>query len=343
MKILEKEHRTKEFEFALETVRCAGRLAGKIRREMISQPLHKDDRSPVTVADFAVQAVTAARLRESFPEDPLVAEEDAAQLRNAQSKALLGRISHFVRHLSPKATTGEILEWIDFGKGEPAQRFWTLDPIDGTKGFLRGDQYVVALALIEDGIVQLGFLGCPELGLVIESGKVRLDTSGQAKDKGVLVFGARGEGTFVASMEGKEIYPLQVSAVSASDHARLLRSFESGHTNPAMMNRVVEIMGTREKPVLMDSQAKYAVLAAGQGDLLLRLLSRPDYREHIWDQAAGSLIVEEAGGRVTDVDGKKLDFSTGRKLTRNRGVVASNGHLHQQALQAVRQAASDTD
>jgi len=88
----------------------------------------------------------------------------------------------------------------------------------------------------------------------------------------------------------------------------------------------------------MDSQAKYAVLAAGQGDLYFRLLSsgKSDYREKIWDQAAGSLIVEEAGGRVTDLDGKPLDFSKGRTLAANRGLVASNGHLHNAALAAIK-------
>jgi 3'(2'), 5'-bisphosphate nucleotidase len=88
----------------------------------------------------------------------------------------------------------------------------------------------------------------------------------------------------------------------------------------------------------MDSQAKFAVLAAGEGDMMLRLLSptRPDYREKIWDQAAGGLVVEEAGGRVTDILGRRLDFTTGRELTANVGVVATNGHLHGAVLAALR-------
>ena len=88
----------------------------------------------------------------------------------------------------------------------------------------------------------------------------------------------------------------------------------------------------------MDSQAKYAVLAAGEGDVLLRLISnsRPDYRERIWDQAAGSIVIEEAGGRITDLDGKPLDFSHGRKLEKNRGILATNGHLHDAVLSGLR-------
>jgi 3'(2'), 5'-bisphosphate nucleotidase len=89
----------------------------------------------------------------------------------------------------------------------------------------------------------------------------------------------------------------------------------------------------------MDSQAKYAVLAAGKGDILLRLLSpsKPGYREKIWDQAAGSIVLEEAGGRISDLDGNPLDFSRGRSLAGNRGVLATNGCLHEAALQALRQ------
>jgi 3'(2'), 5'-bisphosphate nucleotidase len=91
------------------------------------------------------------------------------------------------------------------------------------------------------------------------------------------------------------------------------------------------------EPVGLDSQAKYALLAAGRGDLLVRLLSsrQPDYREKVWDQAAGSIVVEEAGGRITDLHGRSLDFTAGRTLARNRGLLASNGHLHAAALAAL--------
>jgi 3'(2'), 5'-bisphosphate nucleotidase len=115
---------------------------------------------------------------------------------------------------------------------------------------------------------------------------------------------------------------------------RLLRSFEAGHTNQEAINRLAQLMGVQIQPVRMDSQAKYALLAAGAADLMVRLLSpqNPGYQEKIWDQAAGSLILEEAGGRVTDLDGKLLDFTTGRTLSHNRGVLASNGLFHPLAL-----------
>jgi 3'(2'), 5'-bisphosphate nucleotidase len=68
---------------------------------------------------------------------------------------------------------------------------------------------------------------------------------------------------------------------------------------------------------------------------------RPDYAEHIWDQAAGSIIVEEAGGRVTDLRGEKLDFSAGKRLTNNIGVLVSNGPLHTAALAALSRVGAD--
>jgi 3'(2'), 5'-bisphosphate nucleotidase len=87
----------------------------------------------------------------------------------------------------------------------------------------------------------------------------------------------------------------------------------------------------------MDSQAKYGIVARGDAALYLRLPSpkSPDYRENIWDHAAGSLIVEEAGGRVTDMYGQPLDFASGRKMLHNRGVIVSNGLLHTAVIEAL--------
>jgi 3'(2'), 5'-bisphosphate nucleotidase len=65
--------------------------------------------------------------------------------------------------------------------------------------------------------------------------------------------------------------------------------------------------------------------------------TRADYREKIWDHAAGMLVVEEAGGRVSDVDGKRLDFRHGRTLVANRGVVATAGSIHEQVIEAIRE------
>lgn len=117
----------------------------------------------------------------------------------------------------------------------------------------------------------------------------------------------------------------------------MLRSVEAAHTNVGQIGQLSELLGLQAEPVCLDSQAKYAVLSSGGGELLVRLLSasKPDYKEKIWDQAAGSIVLEEAGGRVTDLEGRELDFAQGRTLALNTGICASNGILHDEALKAL--------
>ena len=320
-----------EVHFALNAVRRATCLVKQVQAEMVSPALVKEDRSPVTVADFASQAVVGRMLASAFPDEPLVAEEDSLALRQSGEGHTLEQVVHFVSYAEPDATPERVCGWIDRGAGEPTRRFWTLDPIDGTKGFLRGDQYAVALALVVDGQVQIGVLGCPNL---VDGYRPELGGLGS------LALAVRGGGAWVSSLDGKmeERHALRISQNSAPARARLLRSFESGHTNVSQVDHLADILGVKAEPVRMDSQAKYLLLAAGAGELYMRMLSpkQPDYREKIWDQAAGSLLVEEAGGQVTDLDGKPLDFSTGRVLSHNRGILASNGLLHAAALQTLR-------
>ncbi len=318
--------------FAIAAVREAAQLVKRVQSEMVGPnsdkgALAKGDKSPVTVADFAAQALIGKRLQEAFPEMGFVGEESADALRTAAGQATLDQITHFVKSVEPAATSEQVCEWIDHGAGDPTAEFWTLDPVDGTKGFLRGDQYAVALGFIRNGEVRVGALGCPELAEA-----TRPDRGGA----GSLLIARRGNGTWLGKLDDEETEWLQlkVSSRETATEARLLCSVEKAHTDPTGIGALIQSLKITADPVPMDSQAKYAVLAAGGGDVNLRLISpsRADYREMIWDQAAGSLVVEEAGGRVTDLDGKPLDFAHGRTLATNRGVLATNGHLHESLL-----------
>ncbi|WP_425400937.1 3'(2'),5'-bisphosphate nucleotidase [Aeoliella sp.] len=320
-----------EAQFAIAAVREAAQLTRRVQQEMCTEALTKGDKSPVTVADFSAQAIVAKRMAEALPDARLVGEEDAADLNATdEGRATLAQIQHFLEANIPGVSADEVCQLIDHGNAKPEGKFWTLDPVDGTKGFLRGDQYAVALALIEDGQVSLGVLGCPELNDQL---------SPELGGSGALLIAKRGEGAFVASVTGDaEWKPLKVSPCEEVKDTRIFRSVETAHTNTGQLGQLAGAMGVEAQPIPMDSQAKYAVLAAGGGEMLVRLLSanRPDYREKIWDQAAGSIVVEEAGGRVTDLDGKPLDFSHGTSLLENRGVLATNGQVHQAALEALR-------
>lgn len=320
-----------ETRFAIDIVRKASLLVKQVQAEMVSPAITKGDFSPVTVADFASQALVGRALAMEFPHQPFVAEETSDDLRKPESIQILDQVTEFVSKAVPGASHELVRKWIDHGKGVPQGEFWTLDPVDGTKGFLRGDQYAIALALISDGEVQMGVLGCPNI------------TDSYLPDRGsrgTLAVAVRGEGAWQTALDSDtyNFSPIQVSSVTVPQQARLLRSVESGHTNIGKMDFLAEELAVEVEPVRMDSQAKYMVLASGKAELYLRFLSsrQPDYKEKIWDQAAGSLIVEEAGGQVSDLHGKPLDFSAGRTLLYNRGVLASNGFLHQQALEALR-------
>jgi 3'(2'), 5'-bisphosphate nucleotidase len=318
---------------ALEAVQSAASLAVKIQDSLVSAALTKDDRSPVTVADFAAQAVVGYLLERSLPGELLVGEERSDLLRSPEEYKTLDQITAFVSQVIPGAGPEEVCDLIDRGVDSPGENYWTLDPIDGTKGFLRGAQYACALAYVEGGIVQLGVLGCPNL-------TPELDL--QKNGPGSILIARRGDGSWISTLHGdlspENFRSLSVSTCSRAEDARLMRSFESGHTNSAQVDAFQQALGGKADPVRMDSQVKYALLASGEGEIYLRLLSpdRPEYREMIWDQAAGSIIVEEAGGKVTDLDGKDLDFSQGRTLKVNRGICASNGLLHDRALEALK-------
>ena len=93
-----------------------------------------------------------------------------------------------------------------------------------------------------------------------------------------------------------------VAATSPAD-VRFCESVESGHSAQGDAAAVAARLGITAPPLRMDSQAKYAVVARGEADIYLRLPTRADYREKIWDHAAGALIVAEAGGVVTDIYG----------------------------------------
>ena len=126
----------------------------------------ESDTSPVTVADLAIQALIAGRLYEEFPNDALMADEHASLLRAQPDGVMSRQVVEIVRQFISDANSEQLVTWIERGGTGTSCRVWARDPIDGTKGFLGGRQYVLALALIVDGMVRLAVMGCPRLPLV---------------------------------------------------------------------------------------------------------------------------------------------------------------------------------
>jgi 3'(2'), 5'-bisphosphate nucleotidase len=302
---------------ALAAVRQATDLCRRVQAGMVSAvAMEKVDRSPVTVADYGAQAIMCHSLASICPDLSVVAEETVAQ------------VTRSVGVLSPGVTSEDVCAWIDQGNSGPASRFWTMDPIDGTAGFLRGEQYAIALALIEGGQVEIGVLACPNLPV---------DLAQPGGPRGVIFLAERGKGALMLSGDGKLAETVVVSSRGKTASARIVESVESNHADHQTHRQLADSLGITRPSLRMDSQAKYGVVARGDAAIYLRLPSpdTPDYRECIWDHAAGCLLVEEAGGRVTDARGASLDFGRGRRLSGNWGVVVSNGRLHSALLSAV--------
>ena len=315
---------------AIQAAIKASALCEKIRMDLAcGESLLKSDRSPVTIADYGSQAMICKLIKERFPNDTIVAEEDSKELRRPGRSKILERVTDYINAFIPDSSSEEVCSWIDFGSNSVSGRFWALDPIDGTKGFLRGDQYAIALALIEKGRVKLGILACPNL---------YTDIHHPFGEKGCLFLALKGNGSFQMDRWGVNKRPIFVSKVTNPSEAVITESVEPDHADHLTHQRLARKLNISKPFLRMDSQAKYGILARGEVTLYLRVPSsaEPGYKENIWDHAAGSIIAEEAGGRVTDVMGRPLDFSSGIKMEKNHGILVSNGILHEVVLKALK-------
>jgi len=402
-----------EQQVAIAAVRRACALTMTVFNKLVAgETLVKGDKSPVTVADYAAQAVINTVLSHAFPDDPIIGEEDAADLRASSSStgtgtakesadALRARVVELADDIlaqpplpsspesesesesDPTSIGGERAEWglgrrwgaeallkaIDRGQhaGGRTGRFWTLDPIDGTKGFLRGGQYAVCLALLVDARVELGVIGCPNLPSSPPNdpsspspspSPSSQQTTNATTDRGALFIAVRGQGAYqlplhppsgVQQPERRQRQRLTMPRLALHELA-FLESYEKAHAALDTNALVASRLGVRAQPVRMDSQAKYAALVRGDGGggvyLRLPVAFGKDgenndggggggYQEKIWDHAPGSLLVEEAGGIVSDYRGRPLDFGLGRTLGRNFGVVAARKEVHAQVVEVV--------
>lgn len=302
-------------------VTSAGHLCEGVRKELLPESARtKDDRSPVTVADLGAQAVVRRALAQGFPEVPVLGEEDASML---EDPAFAQIVADAVKLGSPDMGLDDVRQALEPDDGAAtAPRRFVLDPIDGTKGYLRGDHYAIALGLLEGDQIVAGALGCPALG---------------PGDGGTVLWASQDGGTWQAGLLSSERSWTRVAVTDITDVAslRLVESVESGHSSHDHASQVKTALGIQADPVRIDSQCKYAVVARGEAEVYLRLPTRPGYREKVWDHAAGYICVKESGGTITDAYGVPLDFSQGARLENNRGVIATHGPLHDRVVEAV--------
>lgn len=233
---------------------------------------HKAGGEPVSLADLESSALMVRRLAEAFPDDAILSEE-VPDNRSRLEKS----------------------------------RVWMIDPIDGTRDFLRGDPgYVVMLGLCIEGRPTVGAVAQPVSGNVW--------------------MGALGTGAWKEHPDGRR-EPLRVSKIKDTKDIRLVSS-KSHRTD--YYERFRRALGITDELALGSVGLKVALVAEGSRDLYVY----PGGQTKIWDSCGPEAILTAAGGTMTDSDGNAVCY-TDLSLHNPRGLVASNGRVHAQALEAI--------
>lgn len=372
---MDKGKYSEELNVAVRVVHMACFLCQKVQKGLafsISDDLvqSKDDDSPVTVADWSVQATVSWMLSENFGGEnvSIVAEEDVQTLSKSESAGILDKVISTVNECLAEAPRyglkgpsvalerSQVLEAISRcnSSGGPVGRHWVLDPVDGTLGFVRRDQYAVALALVDNGEVVVGVLGCPNYPMKEQFNNQNQQnhtmpdiywTSTGKHEEGCVMYTSRGCGRAwmqpLVDTDKKFEWPnfareIRVSSIDDPELATICEPVERANTDHSFTAGLASSVGLRKQPLRVYSMVKYAAIACGNAEIFMKF-ARAGYKEKIWDHAAGVLLVEEAGGVVTDAGGRPLDFSRGVYLEGlDRGIVACSGvKLHDAIIGAV--------
>lgn len=375
------EHHEK-LQAALDVVQRACQLCTSVRSSMKGREgqLDKKDNTPVTVADFGVQALVSLELGRLFPGIPLVGEESASVLR-AEYQEKLGSgdrekalVEAILDVLSPVVSSdvGEldcetVLDAIDRGStaGTTANpsypSYWVLDPIDGTRGFLRGGNalYVVGLALVVDGKPVLGVMGCPNIAIQYSSDKSIIqmaslyyeseDSGDSVADerytRGLMMAASLGGGCWVKPLSedlpssGVMVKSRVDRPDSVADSWFCITDNEVWSTSPLARALASSSVGKHLKkedvqvlPLCCGSLCKYFAVALGGASAFLLQAGR-SMPLKVWDHAPGVICVSEAGGQVSDLEGTALEnlIGNGKDVftVKGGGIFASNKALHE--------------
>ncbi|MDP3981473.1 MAG: inositol monophosphatase family protein [Chlamydiota bacterium] len=275
----------------------------------------KEDRSPVTIADIGVQVLVNQMIRRYFPQDRLFSEEHTQSL----SASILDTTLSNLRHSGHPLDDQELRLLLDYRGNGKSPYCWFVDPIDGTKGYLRQGQFAVALARYHENEALCACLVCPQLCY---------PTLGTDQIGTVFYWE---KGSLAIQYHLKNLNQSEQISCGGSAQPIILRSVEKEHGNMDINEKLRHLLHL-ESFIAMDSQAKYGLLTRKEASVYLRMPNDLTYQEKTWDHGAGLALVCAAGGTVTDSFGNPLDFTQGETLNQNRGVLATIGIDHKLAL-----------
>jgi 3'(2'), 5'-bisphosphate nucleotidase len=334
-----------------------------------STAMTKADDSPVTIADYAAQALLIYAMRKSFPEYGFLGEEDTKELRTKPK--LLAEVVRLVNETElsdpelenllgkPKGKE-EILNTIDLGastsSAEPGKRYIVMDPIDGTSAFLQGGQYAVVLGIIQDGQEIMGVAAGPNIkfGAVVQRGENIREDDIDRNGLGTMISAVRGHGATARRIGRGGLLPEVPLSRASQAPPRIdqrqagltkfygLQYIDSQNSPKSRWDKVERFAGDYDNVVqLYSSHVRYMAMALGDRSYVQ--IRWPDERKKkfkpwaIWDHVGTPLIYTESGpGKVTDMHGKTLRYDEGRDMVSYYGIITADEAIHKAVLDAVK-------
>ncbi|MFX1572929.1 MAG: inositol monophosphatase family protein [Promethearchaeota archaeon] len=267
----------------------------------------KLDESPVTTADIASQILIVSNIKKTFPEDLIIAEEGDTFIDNQTSKVILNCFNEL--HLEDNFDFKEVLNY----KGSNTDRQWTIDPIDGTQGFLEGLVYAVGISFLKESDQKIAVIGIPNYN----------------KKRKAIFIAEKGKGA-KAAYGKNEFKSIKVSNQDNLEESTLCRSL---HYDKPWVEEFAKLVGIKKK-IQIDSMSKFCKVADGSADIYLKPID--EIHSYSWDFSPGVLIVKEAGGKISDLNGAPVRFLRDKLICDAPGLVASNSNLHFNIIENLR-------
>ena len=297
----------KELSLAIDLVKKASKITEWFRTKHSSSFIKKDD-SPVTLADFASQIFIISEIKKSFPEDQIIAEEESGVFLNSNAEKILKRCYTSIQ-INFEENLKETLNY----RGPSSNRQWTVDPIDGTKGFQKNLAYAIGIGFMIQTEPTVCAIGVPNY-----------------KNTNITIFSAEKNHGAKVSYGDQNFSKLKVSDIKDLKTSRMAYSLH--YNKPWVLDFAKSLNITNFIP--MDSMAKLCMVAEGSAEIYIKPMNIQ--RSFTWDFLPGELLVKEAGGMITDIKGNPIKYLNEKCKVTAPGLIASNGTIHDDLLNALK-------
>jgi 3'(2'), 5'-bisphosphate nucleotidase len=293
----------KELKLAIEIVNIALKITEWFR-QFGFQSYQKEDESPVTTADYAAQIYIHNKIKHQFPDDQVIAEEGNTPFLDNKTKKSIN-LCYDALNIAENIDIGKIL----IRNSKSSKRQWTVDPIDGTKGYQEGLIYAIGIGFMINNNPKVCAIAVPNY-----------------KKYNKAIFIAEKDNGSKYAINNSEFMNVKVSDQSHLKQATLCHSLH--YDEPWVMDfaRRVEI----SKFIQIDSMAKFCMIADGSADLYIKPMNKS--RSYAWDFLPGILLVQEAGGIVSDLHGNKITFKNDKCIVSQPGLIASNSIIQKDII-----------